>query len=73
MSEFTCIKCKITYKKINNEEWNEFKAAEELLTLYPEAKNDAVDVLCDVCVEEFRKWFATLSEEDKRKMREEYE
>lgn len=72
MSEFTCCKCKNTYQKINDESWNEFKAAEEMLALYPEAKNDPTDIVCDDCNEEFKKWFATISNEEKIKMREEY-
>jgi len=51
MSEFTCYHCKITYKKLNNEEWNDFKAAEEMLTLYPETKNHPTDILCEDCNE----------------------
>jgi hypothetical protein len=72
MSEFTCFKCKITYLKRDDDDWNELKANEEFHTLYPETKNDPVDVLCDDCNEEFKKWFATLSEEEKKKMRDEY-
>lgn len=52
MSEFTCYKCKITYPKRNDDKWNDFKAAEEMLTLYPETKNDPTEVLCDDCNEE---------------------
>lgn len=69
MSEFTCFKCEQTFPKRNDEEWNEFKAAEELLELYPECKNDPVDVLCDDCNEEFKKWFSTLTEAEKMEMR----
>lgn len=72
MSEFTCCKCLQTYGKHNNEEWNSFKAAEEFLTLYPEAKNDATDVLCDYCNEEFKIWFSTLTDKQKKQMREDY-
>lgn len=38
MSEFTCIFCNIVYEKINDDNWNDLKASEEFLTLYPEAK-----------------------------------
>jgi protein-disulfide isomerase len=72
MSEFTCYHCKITYPKINNEKWNDFKAAEEMLILYPETKNDPTDTLCDHCNEEFKKWFDNLTDEDKKRMREVY-
>jgi hypothetical protein len=71
MSEYTCYHCKITYPKVNNEQWNDFKAAEEMLNLYPESKNDPTDILCETCNEEFKKWFAGLTDEEKRKMREE--
>lgn len=70
MSEFTCFKCQQTFSKINDEEWNSYEAAKEFLELYPEAKNDPTDVLCDDCNEEFKKWFATLTKEEKKKMRE---
>lgn len=72
MSEFTCFKCKNTYQKRRDEEWNDYKAAEEMLTLYPEAKNDPTDILCGYCNEEFKKWFSTLTEDEKKRMREEY-
>lgn len=69
MSEFTCFKCKKTYPKRNDEEWNDFKAAEEMLMLYPETKNDPTEVLCDNCNEEFRLWFSKLTDEEKKEMR----
>lgn len=72
MSEFTCCKCNTTYKKNNNENWNSFKAAEEFLILYPEAKNDPTDILCDDCNEDFKNWFATLMDDEKKQMREDY-
>lgn len=71
MSEFTCYKCRKTFAKRNDEEWNDLKAAEELLTLYPEAKNDKTDVLCNPCNEQFNLWFKTLTDDDKRRMRNE--
>lgn len=70
MSEFTCCKCKNTYQKCRDGTWDEFKAAEEMLSLYPETKNDPTDILCDDCNELFKKWFSTLSSEEKRKLRE---
>lgn len=72
MSEFTCFKCNKTYKKFNDDSWNDLKAAEELLTLYPEAKNAPTAVLCDDCNEKFKKWFATLTEAQKKKMRDDF-
>jgi len=72
MSEFTCCKCKNTYEKRPYEEWNDLDAAEEMLTLYPETKNDPTDILCDDCNEEFKKWFATLTDSEKKKMREDF-
>ncbi|HJY22930.1 MAG TPA: hypothetical protein VJ279_08605 [Hanamia sp.] len=72
MGEFTCSACDMTYEKPNDEQWNDFKAADELLTLYPESKNDPTNILCDDCNKQFQKWFATLTEEQKRKMREDY-
>lgn len=72
MSEFTCFKCRETFKKKHDKNWNDFKAAEEMLSLYPEAKNDPTETLCGICNEAFQKWFATLTEEDKRRMREDF-
>ena len=72
MSEYTCFKCQETFKKINDENWNDFKAAEEMLRLYPESKNDATDILCDDCNEEFKEWFSKQTDEQKKWMRENY-
>lgn len=72
MSEFTCCKCNRTYPKRNDEEWNDFKANEELINLYPECKNDSVDLLCGECNELFKTWFSSLTEKEKIKIREEY-
>lgn len=73
MSEYTCCKCNKTYKKRIDKGWNDLKAAEELLTLYPETKNHPTDILCDKCNERFKKWFATLTEAQKLKMRQDFE
>ena len=72
MSEFTCYKCQQTFPKRNDAEWNEEKAREEWITLYPETKDDPVDVLCDDCNEEFKMWFSTLTDEQKKQMREDF-
>jgi hypothetical protein len=72
MSEFTCCKCNITFCKIDSEKWNSFKAAEEFLCLYPEAKNDPTDILCDECNEKFKVWFSQFSNEEKKQMREDF-
>jgi len=72
MSEFTCDNCKKTFNKINNNRWNEFKAAEEVLTLYPETKNDSMRVLCTPCNNKFKKWFSKQTDEYKKWMRENY-
>ena len=69
MSEYTCFKCQKTFPKTNNEEWNDFKAAEEFLILHPECKNDTTDILCDDCNELFKQWFSNLLEEQKKEMR----
>lgn len=73
MSTYKCEKCEKTYKKVNNEKWNDFKAAEEYLDFYPEGKNDATGMLCDDCNEEFKKWFSSLTSAQKNQMRKEYE
>jgi hypothetical protein len=71
--EFQCSKCFGIFDKISDGTWNDFKAAEELLTNHPESKNDPTDILCDDCYELFKRWFATLTDEDKKRMREEFE
>lgn len=70
MSEFTCCKCNKTYPKRNDSEWNDFKAAEEMLTLYPETKNDPTGILCTPCNEKFKVWFSQFTDEEKKQMRE---
>ena len=72
MSEYTCCNCKITYKKTRNKDWSDAKAAEELLTLYPECKNHPTDILCDDCNEQFKKWFSSLTQQEKEKMLSEF-
>lgn len=72
MTEFTCCKCNLTFPKINNDEWNSFKSAEEFLNLYPEAKNHLTIILCDDCNKEFVAWFSKLTKEDKELMEKEF-
>lgn len=72
MSYFTCCKCERTFPKRNDDEWNDEKAREESLTLYPEAKDDPMDVLCDDCNEEFKNWFSKLTKKEKQKMRDDF-
>ncbi len=71
-STFICSNCLMSFKYINNEEWNEQKASEEFIRLYPEAKDHKVEILCDDCNLQFRKWFNKLTDGEKLKMREEY-
>ncbi len=73
MSEFTCEVCKKTYPKRNDDEWSDFKAAEEFLTLTPECKNNPTSIVCEPCFQEWKKWFDTLTEDYKRKMREDFD
>lgn len=72
MNHYTCFKCKNIFKKLNNDEWNDYKAVEEFLNLYPECKNDPTDLLCYVCNEEFKKWFSKKTKDEKEKMRREF-
>ena len=66
MSEFTCSHCLKTYEKT----WSDYEASEEFLELYPECKNDPTGILCDDCNKKFKKWFSTLTTEEKKKIRE---
>lgn len=70
MSDFTCVKCKKTYQKLINEEWNDIKAAEEFITLFPECKNDETDLICEYCFEKFKIWFDKLPEQEQKIMKE---
>ena len=70
MSEFTCYKCKETFNKIQDETWSDYKAAEEFLISYPDAKNHPTHILCDDCHIIFKEWFSKLTNEEKKSMRE---
>lgn len=72
MSEFTCCKCNQTFLKRNDEGWNDYKAAEEMLALYPESKNEPTGILCGDCNEEFKVWFSQFTDEEKKQMRNEF-
>lgn len=53
MSEFTCALCHRTFKQKRDEEWNAFKAAEEMLNLTPESKNEPTEIICDYCFHDY--------------------
>jgi hypothetical protein len=69
MLEYTCANCKQTFQVNQNEDWNTKEMAREFIELYPECKNDPTDIVCDDCFNKFNKWFATLGEKEKQKMR----
>jgi len=69
MSEFTCYLCTNTYEAQNDEEWNSFKAGETFIKLFPDGKNDFTEIVCEECHQEFMRWFYTLTEEQKARMR----
>lgn len=73
MSEFTCDGCKKSYPKRNDDEWNDAKAEEEWRTLYPETIHHPTNILCDPCNDKFLKWFETLTDDQKKKMRDDFE
>lgn len=68
--EFSCDGCHLTFKKNNNEEWNDIKAKNEFLEKNPECKDAPMGMLCEECFIKYDEWFKKLTEEDKRKMRE---
>jgi hypothetical protein len=70
MAEITCVGCGITGPMRNDEEWNQKTMAEEFLTLTPECKNDATDIVCDACFQVYKVWLSQQTEDDKRKMRD---
>ncbi len=49
--EYTCSVCKETYKKYNDEEWNDEKAKQELKDDFGEDEEpeDDCDIVCDDC------------------------
>jgi hypothetical protein len=67
---FLCFICKETFEYMPDSTWSEKDAIKEYETNYPETQGSPVDVVCDDCHTEFRKWFATLTEEEKKNMRE---
>lgn len=69
---FTCAVCHNTYDLVRDETWNDQKASEEFFNLYPECIDHQVDVICDDCNNEFRKWFVKLTGEEKLRMIEEH-
>lgn len=72
MSEFTCAICHETFEKIRDGSWSEKDAVEEFLDNFPEGKNDETASLCDYCYLAFKRWFSTISPEEKKRMRDEY-
>ena len=72
MSEFTCAICQGIFPKKNDEEWNDFKAADEMLTLMPGSRNHPTSILCDNCFHTiFLPWFEKLTDEEKREIENE--
>ena len=72
MSDFTCAICTGTFPKKNDNEWNDFKAADEMLTLTPRCKNHPTDSICDDCFHNiFLPWFNKLTDEEKREIEDE--
>ncbi len=70
---FTCFKCKKIYEYQHNDIWSEQDAIKEYENNYPESNGHEVNVLCNACHIEFKKWFSTLSEEQKKKMCDDYQ
>lgn len=68
MGEFTCERCGLTYPKTRSDE----ECWKEMYELMPEAIHHETAVICDDCFKEFMEWFKTLTESDKKKMREKY-
>lgn len=68
MSKYTCSNCNETYEKIRSDE----DCHNEMVYIMPESEHDNIDILCDDCYRDFMEWFKTLSEEQKRNMRDEH-
>lgn len=72
-TSFQCQICKGVFDYRPDHEWSEQDAIEEFKRKYPEDQNHDCGVLCDDCYVQVEKWISTLSPEQKRKMKEDYE
>lgn len=75
MNKYTCAVCYEVYEFVENEKWNDLKATQEFLEVHPEYANtnEVLEIVCDDCYQQYRAWLDTLSEDEKKKMRETYE
>jgi hypothetical protein len=65
MKEFTCEYCLRTFKKGKSDA----EAMKEYASAPWNVPNDDIGVLCEYCFQEFKQWFSSLSEEQRRKIR----
>lgn len=70
-NRFTCDGCHERFDY--STEWTEQDAIDEYKRDHPETQHHAASVLCDDCHIKFKKWFATLTPAQKKKMREDWE
>lgn len=68
VKEYTCDMCGVTYLRSRSDEecWKEYNE------IMPEAEHDEISVVCDYCWQDFMEWFKTLSQEQKKKIRDDY-
>ena len=53
VDEYTCAMCEGTFDKVNNDEWSDEKAAQELKDNFGET-DEAVEVVCDDCYQKIK-------------------
>ncbi len=58
--EFNCAKCNKTFKK----SWSESEAKKEYEESSWFVEGDIIEVICDDCFLDFKKWVASLTKED---------
>lgn len=70
---FTCQTCEGTFDYRSDNEWSEQDAIDEFKRDHPDCQNDDLGVVCDDCHVQIKKWIDSLTPEEKRKMRAQYE
>lgn len=68
MSEFTCVICEKTFIENSDEQWNDFKAAEEFINRFPGSKNSETDYACEPCYKSFLMIVKTFTDEEKAQL-----
>lgn len=68
MSKYTCEICEESYERERSDE----ECLKEVAEIMPETIHDEMAIICDDCWIEAMEWYKTLTEAQKKKMREDY-